>query len=170
MDPMSIVEDTERTRFCPQTDRRTDGQTDGRTDGQGDTSKPPYQLRWSGGYKKQLIANSQKNQLDIIARCHYSSFHSHFQINTPDSKVHGANMGPIWVLLTPDGPHVGPMDLAIRDFTWMECVIYLWTSFAPSAALVNYVSIGSSNCLLPVRCQAITWTNAVLLSTGPLGL
>ena len=39
---MSIVEDTERTRFCPQTDRRTDGQ--------GDTSIPPYQLRWSGGY------------------------------------------------------------------------------------------------------------------------
>ena len=31
MDPMSIVEDTERTRFCPQTDRRTDGQTDRRT-------------------------------------------------------------------------------------------------------------------------------------------
>ena len=28
MDPMSIVEDTERTRFCPQTDGRTDGQTD----------------------------------------------------------------------------------------------------------------------------------------------
>ena len=28
MDPMSIVEDTERTRFCPQTDRRMDGQTD----------------------------------------------------------------------------------------------------------------------------------------------
>ena len=27
MDPMSIVEDTERTRFCPQTDRRTDRRT-----------------------------------------------------------------------------------------------------------------------------------------------
>ena len=26
----------------------------------------------------------------------------------PDSKVHGANMGPTWVLLAPDGPHVGP--------------------------------------------------------------
>ena len=26
MDPTSMVEDTERTRFCPQTDRRTDGQ------------------------------------------------------------------------------------------------------------------------------------------------
>ena len=45
MDPMSIVEDTERTRFCPQTDRRTDGRTDRRTDGQGDTSIPPFQLR-----------------------------------------------------------------------------------------------------------------------------
>ena len=33
----------------------------------------------------------------------------------PDSKVHGANMGPTWVLLAPDGPHVGPMNLAIRD-------------------------------------------------------
>ena len=32
----------------------------------------------------------------------------------PDSKVHGANMGPTWVLSAPDGPHVGPMSLAIR--------------------------------------------------------
>ena len=39
---MSIVEDTERTRFCPQTDRRTDGRTDGRMDGQTDKVKPVY--------------------------------------------------------------------------------------------------------------------------------
>ena len=32
----------------------------------------------------------------------------------PDSKVHGANTGPIWVLSAPDGPHVGPINLAIR--------------------------------------------------------
>ena len=32
----------------------------------------------------------------------------------PDSKVHGANMGPTWVLSALDGPHVGPMNLAIR--------------------------------------------------------
>ena len=32
----------------------------------------------------------------------------------PDSKVHGPNIRPIWVLSTPDGPHVGPMNLAIR--------------------------------------------------------
>ena len=36
-------------------------------------------------------------------------------INFPDSKVHGANMGPTWVLSAPDGPHVGTMNLAIRD-------------------------------------------------------
>ena len=32
----------------------------------------------------------------------------------PDSKVHGANIGPTWVLSDPDGPHVGPMNLAIK--------------------------------------------------------
>ena len=33
----------------------------------------------------------------------------------PDSKVHGANMGPIWGQQDPDGPHVGPMNLVIWD-------------------------------------------------------
>ena len=31
----------------------------------------------------------------------------------PDSKVHGANMGLIWVPSAPDGPHVCPMNLVI---------------------------------------------------------
>ena len=31
----------------------------------------------------------------------------------PDSEVHGANMGPTWVLSAPDGPHFGPMNLTI---------------------------------------------------------
>ena len=31
----------------------------------------------------------------------------------PDSKVHGANMGPIWGRKNPGGPHVGPMNFAI---------------------------------------------------------
>ena len=33
----------------------------------------------------------------------------------PVSKVHGANMGPTWVLVAPGGPHVGPMNFAIWD-------------------------------------------------------
>ena len=36
------------------------------------------------------------------------------QKDYPDSKVHGAYMGPTWVLSAPAGPHVGPMNLAIR--------------------------------------------------------
>ena len=38
-------------------------------------------------------------------------------LSHPDSKVHGANMGPTWLLSAPDGPHVGPMNLAIRANT-----------------------------------------------------
>ena len=34
----------------------------------------------------------------------------------PESKVHGASMGPIWVLSAPDGSHVGPMNLAIKGY------------------------------------------------------
>ena len=33
----------------------------------------------------------------------------------PESKVHGANMGPIWGRQDPGGPHVGPMNLAIWE-------------------------------------------------------
>ena len=40
-----------------------------------------------------------------------------YLFNTPGSKVPGANMGPTWVLSAPDGPHVGPMNLAIKDST-----------------------------------------------------
>ena len=45
------------------------------------------------------------------------------QCNVPDSKVHGANMGPTWVLSAPNGPHVGPMNLVIRG---CSLVSVLW--------------------------------------------
>ena len=35
-------------------------------------------------------------------------------IYIPESKSHGANMGPTWVLSAPDGPHVGPMNIGIK--------------------------------------------------------
>ena len=35
----------------------------------------------------------------------------------PNNKIHGTNMGSTWVLSAPDGPHVGPMNLAIRGVT-----------------------------------------------------
>ena len=36
-------------------------------------------------------------------------------VTIPDSKVHGANMGPIWGRQDPRGPHVGPMNFVIWD-------------------------------------------------------
>ena len=34
-------------------------------------------------------------------------------VSPPDSKFHGANMGPIWGRQVPGGPHVGLMNFAI---------------------------------------------------------
>ena len=34
----------------------------------------------------------------------------------PDSKVHEANMGPIWGRQDPGGPHIGPMNFVIWDY------------------------------------------------------
>ena len=35
-----------------------------------------------------------------------------------DSKVHGANIGPIWGWQDPGGPHIGPMNFVIWDVYW----------------------------------------------------
>ena len=37
----------------------------------------------------------------------------------PDSKIHGANMGPIWGRQDPGGTHVVPMNFAIWDYVWI---------------------------------------------------
>ena len=39
-----------------------------------------------------------------------------YRNDSPDSKIHGANMGPIWGRQDPGGPHVGFMNFAI----WVE--------------------------------------------------
>ena len=42
---------------------------------------------------------------------------------TQDSKVHGANIGPIWGQQDPGGPHVGPMNLAIWDYKHLDASV-----------------------------------------------
>ena len=43
--------------------------------------------------------------------CYNTSQMSHnITYNTPDGKVHGANVGPTWGWQDPGGPHVGPMN------------------------------------------------------------
>ena len=64
--------------------------------------------------------------------CKQISNNNHKYTNIiPDSKVHGANMVPTWVLSAPDGPHVGPMNIAISDTTQsirmaLFCFALLW--------------------------------------------
>ena len=56
-----------------------------------------------------------------IAGCYYStpkvvvrgSDVNPERMGSPNSKVHGANMGPIWGRQVPGGPHVGPMKFVI---------------------------------------------------------
>ena len=59
--------------------------------------------------------------------------------NYPDSKVHGANMGPTWVLSAPGGPHVGPMNLAIREMLFLcgREVMYCGDSYWWNTILFN---------------------------------
>ena len=55
--------------------------------------------------------------VQAVAWCHQTTKHNLSQCwPCSASKVHGANMRPTWVLSAPDGPHVGPMNLAIRVF------------------------------------------------------
>ena len=53
--------------------------------------------------------------------------------NHPDSKFHGANMGPTWVLSVPGGPHVGPMNFFIR------AVIGNWNSMVKTFRYIFFV-------------------------------
>ena len=50
----------------------------------------------------------------VIVNCGQTSMSHPF----PDSKVHRANMGPIWCRQDPDGPQVGPMNFAIWVWLW----------------------------------------------------
>ena len=60
------------------------------------------------------------------------------QDNYPDSKVHGANMGPTWVLSASDGPHVGPMSLSI--------IVIMFIVWSESLALLNSADDATIHC------------------------
>ena len=67
---------------------------------------PTKVMRWFKPNKWQATNWTQYDQMLIyVTRPQW--------VNSPDSKVHGANMGPIWGRQDPVGPHVGPMNFAI---------------------------------------------------------
>ena len=59
-------------------------------------------------------------------------------VNNPDNKIHGANMGPTWVLSAPDGPHVGPMNLAIREGSLPVSSLLQWHNMESSLMGIHH--------------------------------
>ena len=49
------------------------------------------------------------------------------QVGHPDSKVDVANIGPMWGLQDPGGPHAGPMNFAIWAFMIIRGIDWLIT-------------------------------------------
>ena len=49
---------------------------------------------------------------------------------SPDNKVHGANMGPIWGRQDPGGPHVDPMNFVIWVVTTDPDVVINFRHFS----------------------------------------
>ena len=74
----------------------------------------------------------------------------------PDSKIHGANMGPTWVLSAPDGPHVGPMNLAIRD------LCYLGIYHDNQIAALKLTAFNASNDDKPVNMMTLVFPHQCL--------
>ena len=102
MDPTRTVGATERTQDAG----RMDGWTDVRTHRVKPIYPPTTTLCWGYNHDSSYWCT---NYVSIVLWV------------TSISKDHGANMGPTWVLSAWDGPHVGPMNLAIRVCTPLLC-------------------------------------------------
>ena len=89
--------------------------------------------------------------------------------NVPDNNVHGANTGPTWILLAPDGPHVGPINLAIGGhfhLCYIVCCIWQlnrltrdvpstpWNSYEICTRLTHW-PLGYFNKILKIICELI---------------
>ena len=87
----------------------------------------------------------------------------------PDSKAHRANMGPTWVLLAPDGHHVGPMNLAIR-------VVRIWKTIDRIIRTLHcfrctlWTAVVHPLFTVAIGCLANVKINVVVYSLGKFGL
>ena len=72
----------------------------------------------------------------------------------PDSKVHGANMGPIWVRQDPGGPHVGHMNFAF----WVSLALNhraSWYCYSSTAGAIYSFEDRSQKTKIPVSNPVI---------------
>ena len=81
----------------------------------------------------EMVVNGSLTGLMVMSEEHsradYKPIDRLKEYRTPDSKVHGANTGPTWVLSSPGGHHVGPINHAIRGST-LRCLVILILLFA----------------------------------------
>ena len=79
----------------------------------------PWLCIWQSIYNANIdyylkLHNSSRKELETEANARSKLSNDAMLLDCyPDSKVHGANMGPAWGRQDPGGPHVGPMNLAI---------------------------------------------------------
>ena len=96
-------------------------------------------IRWYDGISESVVLSLTRRNMNFTRRY-------------PDSKIHGANMGPTWVLSAPDGPHVDPMTLAIRVAGWIHkcnaCMGLLVSRSVAEAALGLINSLRPSDAYL----------------------
>ena len=83
------------------------------------------------------LAVSKYALITLIWKQYHTKTLWHETLSIPDSKVHWANMGPNWVLSAPDGPHVGPMSLAIRVLLGDPSVIRGFSHKSPVCVSVS---------------------------------
>ena len=97
------------------------------------------------------------HDMEMSAGWHNESYVKSLWWYIPDSKVHGANMGPTWVLSAPDGPHVGHMNFAIRLFA-IICSVYahLHDAFCPHHR--SHLVITFVHCIIQYSASAPTVT------------
>ena len=90
--------------------------------------------------------------------------------NLPDSKVHGANMGPIWVLLAPGRPHVGPINLAIRASMFCNVAVFSMRIFYIVLCCVGLWNNVYGCLTLEIGQHLIVWARFVSLAPIKLRL
>ena len=86
-----------------------------------------------------------------VAQEHQSSVTLNIALKgTPDSKVHGANIGPIWGRQDPGGPHVGPMNFAI----WVPVESHPFHSYPQNCCVWRY-RFGVNLVWLPLKTASV---------------
>ena len=71
--------------------------------------------------REELVSD---NNLIVMTFCRCGH---KFIATYPDNKLHGAKMGPTWVLPAPDGPHLAPWTLLSGYIH--DAVVFSWNTF-----------------------------------------